>query len=1099
MELVGLLILGIPAFFIIRWLMLRSRFARLEERIGQLELEVQQLRRLQAMPPPLAPAASEAAPEPVIARAAGVAEPPPVYDTPFYVSPEPAPAPVRDRFCVWCGKELPSSGVCACRSEAAQPAVAAAPAPIPAYEPQPKPEPEFEREPVVAGPSLSERLREKLGGEEWEALVGGSLLNKLGVLILVIGIALFLGYSFTQMGPAGRAATGLGVSLAMLGGGIFVERRERYRIFARGLLGGGWAALYFTTYAIHAVEATRVIESPLLGGLLLFAVAAGMIAHSLRYRSQTLSGLAYFVAFVTLAITPATTLSVVALIPLAASLLFLAYRFEWTGMAVFGLLATWGTIISRGDSGAPAWQAQLIFTIYWLLFECFDLLRASKRTPYRNFESLILPVNALAFAGLTWLKWSKADPERVYLIAAAVAGAYAASAMLRARVRPPSSFAAEEGTIQRILWGGYEGPVTIAAALSAFAVLEHFRGGWASLGLLAEAETLFLAGLWFGERYLRQLAAALFGVHFVKLFIVDLAAPRTITLGNWTIQSWTPASALSAVLFYLNRYLQKTALGYGYAGSAVVALILGFETPELYVGLAWFTFAAALYTFGWLQRLPDFRYQAYAAAVLGAGGTAVRQVEVANGLKPPVAHPWIGLSISALLCYNAVLSALRSAPDRLGEQERHWLRAAASWSVTALIAAIAWRVLPEQYLGLGWMILALPVLELGLRALPSEFRMQAYALSALGAAAVLFTNIIPIRNDGPLALRMIPACAALAGYLFATRLFAAKESVQAMTLFSAFAGLFGCAGLWALLPPAAAAPAWAALALLLVEAGIAFELPGIASQGHIIAAASFSRLFFANFTTTGSAGFITHRLATVTPVAAAFYHLWSRLGERRAARYYLHAASILVFVLLRFELGRTLTVTGWAAFAVLLLVLGRRWNVADLRWQSYVVAAAAFVRSLTTDFNAPGSLSGPAGRIAAGAFVIACLYAMQLLVPLADSARTGIERFARLYFSLLATALTTILLFHEVSGSVLTVAWGLESIALLTAGFPLRDRTLRLSGLSLFLLCILKLFFYDLRNLDTAYRILSFIVLGLMLLAVSWVYTRFRERIARYL
>jgi hypothetical protein len=176
---------------------------------------------------------------------------------------------------------------------------------------------------TAMAPSLSQRLREKMSGEEWEAIVGGSWLNKLGVFVLVIGIALFLGYSFTKMGPPGRVAIGLAVSFAMLGGGITLEKRSRYTIFGRGLLGGGWAALYFTTYAMHAVGAAKVIDNPVAGSLLLLAVATGMIVHSLKYGSQTVTGLAYFLAFVTLApaITPAAALSVVALVPLAASLL----------------------------------------------------------------------------------------------------------------------------------------------------------------------------------------------------------------------------------------------------------------------------------------------------------------------------------------------------------------------------------------------------------------------------------------------------------------------------------------------------------------------------------------------------------------------------------------------------------------------------------------------------------------------------------------------------------------------------------------------------------------------------------------------------------
>src|SRR6185295_2993088 len=99
----------------------------------------------------------------------------------------------------------------------------------------------------------------------------------------------------------------------------------------------------------------------------------------------------------------------------------------------------------------------------------------------------------------------------------------------------------------------------------------------------------------------------------------------------------------------------------------------------------------------------------------------------------------------------------------------------------------------------------------------------------------------------------------------------------------------------------------------------------------------------------------------------------------------------------------------------------------------------------------------------------------------------------RLYFSLLASSLLAVLLYFQISGSGLTIAWGVEGIALLAAGFPLRDRVLRLSGIALLMFCILKLFLFDLRHLETLPRILSFMVLGLILVAVSWVYTRFRD------
>jgi uncharacterized membrane protein len=66
-------------------------------------------------------------------------------------------------------------------------------------------------------------------------------------------------------------------------------------------------------------------------------------------------------------------------------------------------------------------------------------------------------------------------------------------------------------------------------------------------------------------------------------------------------------------------------------------------------------------------------------------------------------------------------------------------------------------------------------------------------------------------------------------------------------------------------------------------------------------------------------------------------------------------------------------------------------------------------------------------------------------------------------------------------------------VVLLALGFGATERPLRLSGLAVLLLCILKLFVYDLSSLETISRIVSFIGLGVILLAVSWVYTRYKS------
>src|SRR5688572_21154195 len=64
--------------------------------------------------------------------------------------------------------------------------------------------------------------------DDWEALVGGSWLHRIGALILVVGIALFLVYSLTHAGPAGKVGIGFTLGFAMLAAGIALRSSERY-------------------------------------------------------------------------------------------------------------------------------------------------------------------------------------------------------------------------------------------------------------------------------------------------------------------------------------------------------------------------------------------------------------------------------------------------------------------------------------------------------------------------------------------------------------------------------------------------------------------------------------------------------------------------------------------------------------------------------------------------------------------------------------------------------------------------------------------------------------------------------------------------------
>jgi uncharacterized membrane protein len=76
----------------------------------------------------------------------------------------------------------------------------------------------------------------------------------------------------------------------------------------------------------------------------------------------------------------------------------------------------------------------------------------------------------------------------------------------------------------------------------------------------------------------------------------------------------------------------------------------------------------------------------------------------------------------------------------------------------------------------------------------------------------------------------------------------------------------------------------------------------------------------------------------------------------------------------------------------------------------------------------------------------------------------------------------------------LSLVWALYGALLLVFGYVRSSRLLRVLGLVLLSLTTLKVFVFDLSSLDRAYRIVSFIVLGAILLAVSYLYQKRQRR-----
>ncbi|MBC8031714.1 MAG: DUF2339 domain-containing protein [Pyrinomonadaceae bacterium] len=101
------------------------------------------------------------------------------------------------------------------------------------------------------------------------------------------------------------------------------------------------------------------------------------------------------------------------------------------------------------------------------------------------------------------------------------------------------------------------------------------------------------------------------------------------------------------------------------------------------------------------------------------------------------------------------------------------------------------------------------------------------------------------------------------------------------------------------------------------------------------------------------------------------------------------------------------------------------------------------------------------------------------------------EEFGRAGAAALTADATTTLQNLELAKQLsLSVLWAVYASGLLVAGHLRRLRLLRVMGLALLSVTALKVFIWDLSSLDRVYRIISFIMLGAILLVVSYFYQR---------
>jgi hypothetical protein len=913
-----------------------------------------------------------------------------------------------------------------------------------------------------------------------EELLGKNWLNKIGIVLIVLGVAYFGIKALGQIGPLGRVALSYTVSVALLAGGIFLEKRSRYRVFSYAFIGGGWALLFFTTYALNHVPAMRPMSSETTALvsettdlILMLVVALAMVANTLRYRSQVVTGMAFLLAYWTVSLSQDNVYSLSSGVILAIGLVSIVIKMGWFELEVFGILSAYLNHLywlyrllgAEGAHGQPfpeyhASTALLLF--YWVIFRVSYVVRNIKSPAEEHVSTAAALLNTLLLLGV--MKFQSVRPELAF-VALLVIGAVE----FTAGQLPPTKRRREAFIVLTVM----------GAALMLASIPFHFAGNNVALLWLVGAEALLAAGVGVSEvvfRRLSLLTGLLVGLHLVGIDLTQLVSIRRTS--EDIVLAAGVMFGVCAVVFYSNALLvgqrwrnhfvdppdSQLICIHSYLGGFSAAAVAWALCSDDWTAV---TFAAIMLTLAGLgQRVKSFHLQVQ-FGLLGAL-TLYRVVMVNLHTEvPPYSHVPMRLFslpvIAAAFYVTAKWAQLRDDPNQ------RTFRALFALAGTVLVASLIYFEVPELCRPTAAIVFAVLLLEVGQRVRYSALAWHAHLLTGLAVLAAATADQSGAQRWQNIPLHAFAALPVLAGaYWIAYRISVPNRSHENLGRI-AYSWAGTAVMVWVLyeaVPAPWIAVSWMvfAVALALIMRRIAYWQ--LAWQANAVAAASLVRAYTFNLELDQPfwQG-VSLRLITISIVSAGLYFLSRKSttpdSESRSAVAYLHtlAATALLAFLAWHEAPNGWLAAAWAVFALALVLVDRRFELEDLRWQAHALAALTLARSVSVNLYVADTWHGISIRLLSLAIVAVVFYALSRLIRMPEQWRK--REFQHIY-SWAASALVSLLLWYELQPLSVAVGWAVFGLVLFEYGLWRKTRQFRFQAYLVLAVSFGRIFFANL-------------------------------------
>ncbi len=256
--------------------------------------------------------------------------------------------------------------------------------------------------PSIAKQVAPERKPQQHSKSNLEKFVGENLINKVGIIITILGVGWGVKYSIDNqlISPLTRMMMGYLFSAGLLGLSYYLKKK--YENYSAVLLSGSLAMMYFITYFAHSSYGI-IGKFPAFGLMVLFTIYT--VSESLRYNRSVIAHIGLVGAYAVPFLLSDGSGKVIVLFTYMAiinsGILFIAFKRYWKSLYYSAFAFTWliciGWMITSYQSALSITGLGFLSFFFVLFMTAMLAYKIYRKEEYVRTDTLMLALNTIIY------------------------------------------------------------------------------------------------------------------------------------------------------------------------------------------------------------------------------------------------------------------------------------------------------------------------------------------------------------------------------------------------------------------------------------------------------------------------------------------------------------------------------------------------------------------------------------------------------------------------------------------------------------------------------------------------------------------------------